>query len=260
MPPAATQQPPCVWSVSSGSALRTPASSRPPRDPPSLRRDPPSLQNLVTFGGGLVVAFINGWKMTLVVLSCLPLIMVSAVIQTKARAARGGEGAHSQAYSAVRHCLHLQAPRASRSQPPLAVHPSLCPACCPAPPPQVIMASSSKEDETFASANQTASEAISNIRTIAAFGMEGQVSTCWQEAPLCGAKNGCNAPPAVASRRVAGRLAGAYHLCAPMACVPCRSPRSTPPSWTSRRRRRDTAPTPPASASASPNSSCLAVS
>lgn len=32
-----------------------------------------------------------------------------------------------------------------------------------------------QEDETFAQANQTASEAFTNIRTIAAFGMEGQV-------------------------------------------------------------------------------------
>ncbi|KAL4457545.1 hypothetical protein ABPG75_012410 [Micractinium tetrahymenae] len=80
-------------------------------------------QNLVTFIGGLVVAFINGWKMSLVVLSCIPLIMFAAVAQTK-----------------------------------------------------VIMQTSSKEDESFAQANQTASEAFTNIRTIAAFGMERQVS------------------------------------------------------------------------------------
>ena len=32
-----------------------------------------------------------------------------------------------------------------------------------------------QEDESFAQANQTASESLSNMRTIAAFGMEEQV-------------------------------------------------------------------------------------
>lgn len=35
-----------------------------------------------------------------------------------------------------------------------------------------------QEDDTFAQANQTASEALTNIKTIAAFGMEGQVRCC----------------------------------------------------------------------------------
>lgn len=38
-----------------------------------------------------------------------------------------------------------------------------------------MIGSASKEEESFAQANQTASEAFTNIRTIAAFGMEGQV-------------------------------------------------------------------------------------
>lgn len=41
--------------------------------PPPLTATPArpivQLQNLVTFGGGLVIAFINGWKMTLVVIA-----------------------------------------------------------------------------------------------------------------------------------------------------------------------------------------------
>jgi len=53
--------------------------------PPSLPPVCPSLcpQNLVTFVGGLVVAFINGWKLSLVVLACVPLIMFSVAVQTK---------------------------------------------------------------------------------------------------------------------------------------------------------------------------------
>ena len=39
-----------------------------------------NVQNLVTLFGGIVIAFINGWKMTLVVLSCIPLIMFAAVV------------------------------------------------------------------------------------------------------------------------------------------------------------------------------------
>ena len=41
---------------------------------------------------------------------------------------------------------------------------------------KVILSSGTKEDESFSQANQTATEAFSNIRTIAAFSMEGQVS------------------------------------------------------------------------------------
>ena len=37
----------------------------------------------MTLIGGLVIAFINGWKMSLVVVACLPLIIFGAVIQTK---------------------------------------------------------------------------------------------------------------------------------------------------------------------------------
>eukprot|EP00887_Chlorella_sp_A99_P002677 scaffold6.g2677.t1 len=44
-----------------------------------------------------------------------------------------------------------------------------------------IVSASGKEAETFADANQTASEAFTNIRTIAAFGMEGQVSALFAE-------------------------------------------------------------------------------
>jgi len=40
---------------------------------------------------------------------------------------------------------------------------------------QLMLAYSSKEEETFARANQTASEAFTSIRTIAAFDMEHQV-------------------------------------------------------------------------------------
>ena len=48
--------------------------------------------------------------------------------------------------------------------------PACVPVCLPACLPACL-----QEDEDFAQANQTASEAFGNIRTIAAFGMEGQV-------------------------------------------------------------------------------------
>ncbi|EFN58606.1 hypothetical protein CHLNCDRAFT_34209 [Chlorella variabilis] len=80
-------------------------------------------QNLVTLIGGLIVAFTNGWKLSLVVVACLPVMACGAYFHTK---------------------MQIQ--------------------------------SASKEDDTFAQANQTASEALTNIKTIAAFGMEGQVS------------------------------------------------------------------------------------
>ena len=38
-----------------------------------------------------------------------------------------------------------------------------------------------QEDEDFAQANQTASESFGNIRTIAAFGMEGQVGGAYEQ-------------------------------------------------------------------------------
>ncbi|GAB4820940.1 hypothetical protein N2152v2_007986 [Parachlorella kessleri] len=85
-------------------------------------------QNLVTLIGGLVLAFVFGWKMTLVVIGALPLIGIAATIQTKS-----------------------------------------------------FISASGKEDESYAQANQTAAEALSNIRTIAAFGMEHQVFNLYGE-------------------------------------------------------------------------------
>lgn len=40
------------------------------------------VQNGVTLGAGFVVAFVNGWKMTLVVLATLPLLIFAAYVQT----------------------------------------------------------------------------------------------------------------------------------------------------------------------------------
>lgn len=129
----------------------------------------PLAQNLVTFGGGIVIAFINGWKMTLVVLACLPLIMASAVIHTKVMIVSA---------SKVRACVSVVGwagsarPRwwvqsSARGEAWGSVKPLHAAAPALSHPPQ--------EDETFAQANQTASEAFGNIRTIAAFAMEGQV-------------------------------------------------------------------------------------
>ena len=54
------------------------------------------LQNLVTLVGGLVLAFVYGWKMTLVVIGALPLIGIAATIQTKSFISATGK---------VRHCI-----------------------------------------------------------------------------------------------------------------------------------------------------------
>lgn len=85
-------------------------------------------QNMVTLIAGLIVAFVNGWKLSLVVVACLPVMGIGAYYQAK-----------------------------------------------------IQIGSASKEDETFARANQTASEAFTNIKTIAAFGMEGQVAALYAE-------------------------------------------------------------------------------
>ena len=70
-----------------------------------------------------------------------------------------------------------------------------CPAATALPPPPPTPVGL-QEDETFAQANQTAAEAICNIRTIAAFGMEGQVSQLYAtklEAPTKEATKRSNA-------------------------------------------------------------------
>ena len=75
---------------------RPPACLPWPACPPRPACLPACPQNLVTFGAGLVVAFINGWKMSLVVLACLPLLIFAAAIQAKYMMASG---------SKVRYCL-----------------------------------------------------------------------------------------------------------------------------------------------------------
>eukprot|EP01113_Clastostelium_recurvatum_P006565 TRINITY_DN1297_c0_g1_i1.p1 TRINITY_DN1297_c0_g1~~TRINITY_DN1297_c0_g1_i1.p1 ORF type:complete len:1417 (-),score=461.68 TRINITY_DN1297_c0_g1_i1:319-4464(-) len=42
-----------------------------------------SFQTLVTLVAGLVIAFVNGWKLTLVVLGCVPFVVASGAIQMK---------------------------------------------------------------------------------------------------------------------------------------------------------------------------------
>ena len=58
---------------------------------PCLRLPASPPQNLVTFGAGLIVAFINGWKMSLVVLACLPLLIFAAAVQAKYMMASGSK-------------------------------------------------------------------------------------------------------------------------------------------------------------------------
>jgi ABC-type multidrug transport system fused ATPase/permease subunit len=50
----------------------------------------------VTLIGGLIVAFTNGWKLSLVVVACLPVIAVGAYFQTKMQINIAGKvrGAH----------------------------------------------------------------------------------------------------------------------------------------------------------------------
>lgn len=126
-----------------------------------IRTHTPPAPTQVTFGGGLVVAFINGWKMTLVVVACLPVMMASAVIHFKARSPGWGCAA-----------LWWPAPAVTFASPAACIHPAPLDVRSSL---QVVVAATSEEDETFAQANQTASEAFTNIRTIAAFGMERQV-------------------------------------------------------------------------------------
>eukprot|EP00891_Asterochloris_glomerata_P003655 jgi/Astpho2/3655/e_gw1.00059.3.1_t len=85
------------------------------------------VQNLVTIIAAYVIAFISGWKMTLVVTAVVPLLGLAAYINTKFM---GGF--------------------------------------------------SSEADKLFSTANQTASEAVSSIRTVAAFGMQDQIARLYE--------------------------------------------------------------------------------
>lgn len=168
------------------------------------------MQNLVTFVGGLVVAFVNGWKMSLVVLSCIPLLVFAAVVQTKfimsSSSKVGGTAALGCLPSSFARLASLRTLsrvvvwtcRGSRSgctwfkagsRLSFASQESslLCRmlggqggALTLSAATPLAYRRAVQEDETFAQANQTASEAFTNIRTIAAFGMEGQASAARQ--------------------------------------------------------------------------------
>lgn len=83
----------CVWvlcswvEVEPGLGCRRDHPQRPAAAPSQLDPHPcfPPLlaQNLVTLIGGLIVAFTNGWKLSLVVVACLPVMACGAYFHTK---------------------------------------------------------------------------------------------------------------------------------------------------------------------------------
>ncbi|KAK9810283.1 hypothetical protein WJX72_007941 [[Myrmecia] bisecta] len=87
-----------------------------------------SIQSIVTFVAAYVIAFTAGWKMTLVVTSTVPLLLLAAWIQGR-----------------------------------------------------FMMGFESKAGELFDQANQTASEAFSSIRTVAAFSLRTQIGRLYSK-------------------------------------------------------------------------------
>ncbi|CAK8563877.1 unnamed protein product [Lathyrus sativus] len=61
------------------------------------------LQLMATFFGGFVIAFIKGWLLTVVMLSCIPLLVLSGAIMSMAiaKASSSGQEAYSKAASVV---------------------------------------------------------------------------------------------------------------------------------------------------------------
>jgi ATP-binding cassette subfamily B (MDR/TAP) protein 1 len=84
-------------------------------------------QNLVTVLAAYIISGISSWRMMLVVTAMVPLMVFSAIVQTK-----------------------------------------------------LMLNASNEEEESFAVASATAAEAFSSVRTVAAFGMEGQVSSLYE--------------------------------------------------------------------------------
>eukprot|EP01132_Coremiostelium_polycephalum_P002116 gene2116-2605_t len=50
------------------------------------------IQNLVTVVGGLIIAFIAGWKLTLVIIACFPLVVITGKLQMKFLAGFSADG------------------------------------------------------------------------------------------------------------------------------------------------------------------------
>ena len=78
-----------------------------------------AVQNLTVMAGGLAIAFAYSWKLTLVILACLPVLMAGAIVQMKVL--MGGVGGENS--------------------------------------------------KLYANANQMLSDALSNVRTVAAYGL-----------------------------------------------------------------------------------------
>jgi ATP-binding cassette subfamily B (MDR/TAP) protein 1 len=78
-----------------------------------------AVQNMTVMAGGLAIAFAYSWKLTLVILACLPVLMAGAVVQMKVL--MGGVGGENS--------------------------------------------------KLYATANQMLSDALSNVRTVAAYGL-----------------------------------------------------------------------------------------
>jgi ABC-type multidrug transport system fused ATPase/permease subunit len=167
-----------------------------------------------------IVAFINGWRMTLVVTACVPVLATTAWLQTSIMLAAFMGCARLQ----LQPFLHLKLYASIRSSASPMSWLDL-PACiarplalCSAGNAPIIPAPYTswtthcfRESESFALANQTATEAFTNIRTIAAFGMESKVAELYGE--KLGAPTRMSRKRAISSGERLGIREGNARLC-----------------------------------------------
>jgi ATP-binding cassette subfamily B (MDR/TAP) protein 1 len=61
------------------------------------------LQLIATFFGGFVIAFIKGWLLTIVMMSCIPLLVLSGAVMSMVitKASSSGQTAYSKAATVV---------------------------------------------------------------------------------------------------------------------------------------------------------------